>query len=134
LRKSSETPDDEFDDAIKPEDGLERHWLYFNGETYRLYAFIASLFFLACLGALYLLCKSDSTVGVAAAILAAACFMAGIGIGGRLRLYQDKGWKKDWRTPREERIERRVALYLWLFIFISVGAIILSQWTRGRFP
>jgi hypothetical protein len=45
LRKTSDPEEQEFDDNIRPEDGLERHWLFFNGETYRLYAFIGCLLF-----------------------------------------------------------------------------------------
>ena len=97
MSKHTDQKDGEFSDEIKRED---------------VYAFIAFLFFLACLGVLYLLGKSDGRIGVAATILAVACLMIGIGIRGRLQEYQDKGWKKDWRTPRVERIERRVALYV----------------------
>jgi hypothetical protein len=134
LRKSSDPEKQEFDDNIRPEDGLERHWLFFNGETYRLYAFIVCLLFLVCLGILYLLGKSDGPFGIAAGIFAGLSFLAGLGIHDRIDQYQTRGWRKDWRTPRIEQVERRVALYLWLFIFISVGGIILLQWARGRWP
>jgi hypothetical protein len=112
LSRRTDESDEELSDEIKREDGLERHWLYFNGETYAVYAFIAFLFFLACLGVVYLFGKNEGPLGVAAAILAVACLMVGIGIHGRLREYQVRGWKKDWRTPRVERVERRIALYV----------------------
>ena len=132
MPRSSEPEEQELDDDIRPEDGLERHWLFFNGETYRLYAFIVSLFFLVCLGILYLFGKSDGPFGIATGIIAGMSFLAGWGIHDRIDQYKERGWRKDWRTPRIERVERRVALYLWLFIFVSVGAIILVQWMRGR--
>lgn len=132
MPRSSEPEEQEQDDDIRPEDGLERHWLFFNGETYRLYAFIVSLFFLVCLGILYLFGKSDGPFGIAAGIIAGMSFLAGLGIHDRIDQYQQRGWRKDWRTPRVERVERRVALYLWLFIFISVCTIILVQWVRAR--
>lgn len=61
---------------------------FFNDETYRLYSFIASTLFLFCLGILYLLGRNDGSFGIAVGILAGVCFLAGLGLDGRIRQYE----------------------------------------------
>jgi len=123
---------DGFEDEIKPQDGLLRYWTFFNGETYRLFAglTVAILSVFWCF--LYILGAGGSIFGIVLLVLAGISAALWLLLDKQLRDFQERGWKKYNRTPLVERIEVRVAVVLWLLIFISIGAIILSQWRHSH--
>jgi hypothetical protein len=81
---------------------------------------------------LYVLGAAKSTSGVVLLILTLASFSAWRVFDRQLREYEESGWKKDKHSSRRDKIAIRVAVILWLFIFISIAAIMLSQWRHGH--
>ena len=119
-------------DEIKREDVLVRYWMFFNGDQVRLFSGLAAAFlgvlwcFLCVLGA------EKSPLGVALFVLALASFWIWRLFDRQIREYEETDWKKDKHSSRRDRIEIRIAIFLWLFIFVSIGAILLGQWWHGR--
>jgi hypothetical protein len=131
LREDDEREDD-FDDEIKPEDGLLRYWTFINGEQFRLFAALAAAFFGVAWCILYILGAGQTVAGKVLIALAVLSIVGWRLLDRQAQRYQDEGWKRDKRSLRKEKIEIRVAIGLWLFIFVSVGLILLLQWRRGH--
>jgi hypothetical protein len=132
LTEKNDTREDDFEDEIKPEDGLVRHWMFFNGEGFRLFAALAAAIcgVLRCF--LYILGAGQSAFGIVLLILAIISFGAWRSLDRQLREYKESGWKKDKHSRERDKNEIRIAIILWLFIFMSIGAIMLSQWRHAR--
>ncbi len=122
--------EDEFEDEVKPEDGRLRSWTFFNGEQYRLFAALAAAFLGVVWAGLYVFGAGQSILGTVLLVLALLSFGSWRFLEREVRRYQERGWRKDEESPRREKIELRVAIGLWLFIFVSVGLILLRQWWR----
>lgn len=123
---------DDFDDEVKPEDGLLRYWTFINGELFRLFAALAAAFFGVVGCFLYILGAGQTVVGKVSVALAVLSVLAWRLLDRQVQRYQDEGWRRDKRSLRKEKIEIRGAIGLWLFIFVSVGIILLLQWRHGR--
>jgi hypothetical protein len=124
--------EDDFEDEIKPEDGLVRHWMFFSGEGFRLFAALAAAICGVLWCFLYIFGAGQSVFGIVLLILAVISFGAWRLLDSQLREYEESGWKKDKHSRERDKIEIRVAIILWLFIFIIMGAIMLSQWRHAR--
>jgi hypothetical protein len=127
LPPQDDEPNRDLNDEIRRQDGLERHWVFFNGEQYRLFAAIVGGFCAVLWCFLYIL-GLVPVLRVIVGVLAFVCFLAWRLLDRQLRAYEDKGWRKDHRTVKLEKIEIRVAIGLWLFIVVSISAIMLWQW------
>jgi drug/metabolite transporter superfamily protein YnfA len=130
--KGDDERGDDFEDEIKPQDGLLRYWTFLNGENYRLFAGLAAAMFgvLWCL--LYVLGAGRSVFGIVLLALGGICVATSLLLDKQVRDYQERGSRKGSRSPRVERVEVRLAVALWLLIFISIGAIIFSQWRHSH--
>ena len=121
---------DNFDDEIKPEDGRLRYWMFFNGEEYRLFAALPAAFFGIVWCGLYIFGAGQGILGTILLVLALLSFGGWRLLDRQVRWFQKTGWKKE--SSGKERIEIRVAIGLWSFVFASVGLILLLQWRRGH--
>jgi hypothetical protein len=116
-------------DEIRREDGLERFWMYYNGEWVETISGLVSgiSFIFWCF--LYVLGYAQSVLGHILLGIAIAGFMTWRFLFGILSNYQRSGWKKGkGRSPHLARREAYIAVSLWLFIFISIGTILFLQW------
>ena len=132
MKESDDEREHEFEDDIKPEDGLLRYWTFINGEQFRLFAALAAVLFGVLWSFLYILGAGKTVCGIVLLVLAMVSFGAWRLLDRQVREYEGSRWKKDKKPPGRERIEIRAAVGLWLFIFISVGVILLRQWRRGH--
>ena len=121
---------DNFDDEIKPEDGRLRYWMFFNGEEYRLFAALAAAFFGIVWCGLYIFGAGQGILGTILLVLALLSFGGWRLLDRQVRWFQKTGWRRN--PSRKERIEIRVAIGLWSFVFASVGLILLLQWRRSH--
>lgn len=128
MTKEDVEREDEFEDEIKPEDGRLRYWTFFNGDQYRLFAGLAAAFLGVVWAGLCVFGAGQSILGTVLLVLALLSLGSWRWLDSEVRRYQERGWKKDKESPRKEKIELRVAIGLWLFIFVSVGLIMLRQW------
>jgi hypothetical protein len=129
LRQDDSEPEDESqEDEIKREDGLVRYWMFFNGEEIRLFSALAAAFFVIIWCFLYVLGAGESTTGVLLLILAITSFSIWCVFDRQIRQYEEIEWRKDKHSSKRDKVEIRVATILWLFIFISVAAIMLAKW------
>ena len=126
-----EQNDESQEDEIKREDGLVRYWMFFNGDQVRLFSSLAAAFFAVLWCFLYVLGAGKSTASIVLGILALVSFWVWRLFDRQIREYEESGWKKDKHSSRRDKIEIRVAIFIWLFIFISVAAIMLAKWWRG---
>ena len=122
----------DFEDEIKPQDGLLRYWTFLNGETYRLFAGLSAALFGVLWCFLYLLGIGQSVFGIIFLALAGISAAIALLLDKQLRDYEKRGWRKDRRSPLIDKVEVQVAVVLWLLIFISIGAIILWQWRHSH--
>jgi hypothetical protein len=122
----------DFKDEIKPQDGLLRYWTFLNGETYRLFAGLSAALFGVLWCFLCVLGAGRSVYGFVLLALVGISLALFLLLDKQLRDYEGHGWKKDKRSPSIDRLEVRVAVVLWLLIFISIGAIIFGQWRHSH--
>ena len=127
-----ETNDDSLDDQIRPEDGLVRSWMFYNGEQVRLFAALAAGFLGVLWCFLYVLGAEQGAVAMAVLVLATFSFIVWRLVDKQLREYEHSGWKKDKHSPKRDKIAIRIAIFLWLFIGISISVIFISQWKYGH--
>jgi hypothetical protein len=120
------------DDDIRPEDGLVRYWMFINGEQVRLFSALAAVIFFVLWCFLYILGGTHTLLGIVLLVLAVISLAAWRLLDKQVREYEERGWKKDKRSPRREKIEIRVAIALWLLICIGIGLIILQQWRHSH--
>jgi hypothetical protein len=133
LRQDEDEQEDESqEDEIKREDGLVRYWMFFNGEEVQLFSALAAAFFGVLWCFLYVLGAGQSVFGIVLGVFAIGCFCICWVLSEQLQKCAETGWRKDKRSPKRDKIEIRVAIILWLFIFVSVGAILLRQWWHSR--
>ena len=132
LEEEREKREDDFDDEIRPEDGLLRYWMFINGEQFRLFAALAAAFFGVLWCFLYILGAGQSVFGIVLLVLTGISFVAWRLLDRQLREYEESEWKKDTHSPRRDRIEIGVVIALWLFIFVIFGTIIFLRWRRGH--
>lgn len=132
MRSQGDELEDEYSsEEPKPENGRLRYWMFVNGERSRLLSGLAAAFFAAIWCFAYFLGFASTLAANTALALAVAglalCWM----LSGQLDRYQRADWK-DLRPPRVEKVERRIAIGLWLFILLSVCAILFWQWLHGH--
>lgn len=133
MRQNEEEQEGESqEDEIKRDDGPVRYWMFFNGDQVRLFSGLAAAFFGVLWCFLYVLGAGKSTASIVLLTLGLLSFWVWRLFDRQIRRYEENGWKKDKHSSRRDRIEIRVAIFLWLFIFVSVGAIMLRQWWHGR--
>jgi len=124
--------EDDLENEVKPRDGLLRYWTFYNGEQYRLLAGLAAVIFGVLWCYLYFLGEGQSFIAIVLLVLAvislAVCRLVDI----QLRECEERGWKKDKRSRRVEKVEIRVAVALWLLIVVSIGVIMLLQWQHAH--
>ena len=130
MKEEGTEREDNFEDEIKPEDGLLRYWIFFNGEEYRLFAALAAAFFGVVWCGLYIFGAGQSILGTVLLVLALLSLGGWRLLDRQVRQYQQSGWKKQ--SSEKERSEIRVVIGLWLFIFVTVGLILLLRWRHGH--
>jgi hypothetical protein len=130
--EGDEERNDNFEDEIKPEDGLLRYWIFFSGEQYRLFAALAAAFFGVLWCFLYVLGAGQTAFGIILGALAVISLIAWRTLDQELQKYATSGWKKDKHSPKRKRIQLRIAILLWLFIFIVASITILSKWGHSH--
>jgi hypothetical protein len=122
-------PNDESgSDEIRREDGLERYWLFYNGEWIETICGLA-----AAMGAvfwcfLYILGYGQTYLGYVLGGAAIVGFSGWRIVSQRIRNYEEEGWPKEPRNARADKKKLYIALGLWAFIFLFFGGMILSQY------
>src|ERR1700690_1543290 len=123
-----EPENESYSDEIKREDGLERYWLFYNGQ------WAETIFGLAAAGGgvfwcfLYILGYSQTIVGYILGAIAVLGFISWYFFLKRIQIYEQSGWRvqrKD-STGAEKR-KLYVALGLWTFLLLFFGLPILLQ-------
>jgi len=76
LKESDDEREHEFEDDIKPEDGLLRYWTFINGEQFRLFAALAAVLFGVLWSFLYILGAGKTVFGIVLLVLAMVSFGA----------------------------------------------------------
>jgi hypothetical protein len=122
-------PEEEpYSDEIRREDGLERYWLFYNGE------WAETIFGLAGAGGgifwcfLWLLGYSQTLIGYVLGAIAILGFCCWYLLFGLIWRYEQRGWRRRGKSlASSERKKLYIALGLWLFIVLFFGALILSQ-------
>ena len=115
-------------DEIRREDGLERYFLFYNGQWAEtisgLIAGIAAVSW--CF--LYVLGYGQT---ILAYVLGGVVLLGLIGlrfINSRLSDYEEHDWKPNGRnTPGDEKKKLYIALGLWIFILVFFGGLVLLQ-------
>ena len=130
LAETNEQREAELDDDVNPQDGLERYWLFLNGDRVRLFLALGAAFCAVLWCFLYILGVAHGVLSALLAAAAIACFVVWRAVDSRLRRYEKGGWRKRTGSPKRERVEVRVAVLLWLFIMVSVCIILPMAW-RG---
>ena len=125
MKDENDEREDDLNDEIKREDGLVRYWMFFNGDQVRLFSALVAAFLgvLSCF--LYILGAGRTVLGTVLLVLALISFWVWRVFDRQIRKYEESGWKKDKHSSKRDKIEIQVALFLWLFIFIVVGFILL---------
>jgi hypothetical protein len=132
LNKELDNRDNDADDEIKPEDGRERYLMFMNGEQVRLLLGLAAAFLFVLWCFIYILGGAQTLLGIALLVVASIMLAVWHALDLHLDSYQANEWSKDRRPPRRRRIEARIALALWLLIFISAGISILLRWRQSH--
>jgi hypothetical protein len=131
VRRDSQVEDDS--DEIRREDGLERYWLFYNGEWAETIFGLAAAIGLVFWCFLYILGYANTLPGYILLGVAAVGFIGWRFLFDSLSERERSGWKKGKsRSPRLERREAKIAAALWLFIFASISIILLLQWRHGH--
>ena len=122
--------EDEFcSDEIKKEDGLERYWLFYNGQWAEtisgLVAAICGVFW--CF--LYILGFGQTWPAYLLGILAIVGLICLRFLYYMVREHTEGGWAKK-ASPGKERRQVIVAVALWAFILLFFGGAILSNLAR----
>jgi len=132
LRSREDEQENEYSsDEPKPENGRLRYWMFINGERTRLLSGLAAAFFAVIWCFAYFLGFAGTVAGKTALAFAVACLVVCWMLNGQLDRYQRAGWK-DIRSPRVERVEGHIAIGLWLFIVLSICAILFWRWLHGH--
>ena len=126
--KSDSEEESSFSDDIRLADGRERYWLFVNGDRVRLFAVLVGAFFAVAWCFLYVLGIGQSIVRTLFLAIVGASFLVWRLVDLRLSDYELRNWEKDGRSPRLRKVESRVAIGLWLFIFIVTGGIMFIKW------
>jgi hypothetical protein len=120
--------DDAFSDEIKREDGLERYWLFYNGEwaetVFGLLA--AATAILWCF--LYVLGYGETLAGYVIGGLAFFRFVGWYFVFKSLQRYESSGWqigRKKYTNAEKWKIA--VAAGLWIFILLFFGTALLRH-------
>jgi hypothetical protein len=125
--KPGPEPEDDQPDEIKREDGLERYWLFYNGEwaetIFGLSAAIGTV--LWCF--LYILGFGESTVAYAIGGLAVLAFLLWYFVYRASRDQEGSGWKKRGVSTSVEKQKIALAVGLWIFIILFFGGFILRN-------
>jgi hypothetical protein len=132
VKDENDEREDDLNDEIKREDGLVRYWMFFNGEQVRLISALVAAFLSVLSCFLYILGAGRTVLGTVLLVLALISFWVWRVFDRQIREYEESGWKKDKHSSKRDKIEIQVALFLWLFIFMVVGFILLLQWRRGH--
>ena len=115
-------------DEINREDGLERYWLFYNGES------VETIFgFAAGVGGvfwcfLYILDFSQTIIAYVLGALAIVGFCGWYLLVRSIRRYEEIGWRKQrGSSASSDKKKLYVALGLWAFILLFFGTLMLSQ-------
>jgi len=130
--KSDSEEESSFSDDIGPEGGRERYWMAVHGEQVRMFAALTGALFAVAWCFLYVLGIGQSIVRALFLAIVGARFLVWRVIDLRLSNFELNNRKKDGRSPRLRRVESKVAIGLWLFIFIVTGGIIFMKWHPAR--
>jgi|HubBroStandDraft_4_1064222.scaffolds.fasta_scaffold359904_2 hypothetical protein len=104
-----------------------RHWMTENSETLRVFLLIGSyvsvmlsLISFIALGGSKVISRIFAASALGCALFALELF--------RIDAHVDKGGRTLWqvfRKPKTERVEKRIALILWVFIAVSIALLLL---------
>jgi len=125
---SRDAEDGSSSDEIKREDGLERHWLFYNGQWAEticgLAAAIAGVFW--CF--LYILGYSETILGYSLAAIVVIGLVSFRFFYLRVQELERRGWQRQRSgSPGAERKKLFLALGLWAFIILSFGFALLRR-------
>jgi hypothetical protein len=104
--------------------------MFINGEQSRLFSGLAAAFFAVIWCFAFFLGFASTIAGKTALGLAVASFVLCWMLNAQLDRYERANWK-NLRSPSVERAEGRIAIGLWLFIALSICAILFWRWLHG---
>ena len=119
-------------DEIRPQDGRARYWMFLNGEQTRLFVALAGALSFVGWSFLYILSVGQRVLAPCLLAVAAVSFVLWRVVDRKLRELERSNWKKDRRPPNVEKLEARVAVGLWLFIFGGFSIILVMKWYTAR--
>jgi hypothetical protein len=108
--------DQSLNDEVRPDQGIERYWLYVHGEEVRM---LSGLAFGICLVTWCMLLVFDagqSTPGIVILICAMSAGIVWLMLDDQLKKMSERGWRKSKRSRRTEELELGIAISLWLFV------------------
>lgn len=120
--------DDSLSDEIRRENGLERYWLFYNGEwAETIFGLLgASAAVLWCF--LYVLGYGEAIVGYIFGGLAVFGFVGWWFVFKSLQRYESSGWRIGRKkSTNAEKWKIAAAAGLWIFILLFFGTIILMR-------
>jgi hypothetical protein len=125
---SPDSDDQELTDEIKREDGLERYWLFYNGEWVETILGLGSAIGAILWCFLYVLGYSQIVLGYVLVGLAIFGFVGWYFVFKGMQAREASGWKRERKESRTaDRRKMMLAAGLWIFIVLSFGAAILMQ-------
>ena len=120
--------DQSLDDEVRPDQGIERYWLYVHGEEVRMLAGLVGGICLVIWCMLLVFDAEQSTPGIVILICAMFAGIVWLMLNDQLQKMRERGWRKSDHSQRREKVELRIAISLWSLICLAVIAAILRKW------
>lgn len=124
--------DQTLDDEVRPDQGMERYWLYVHGEEVRMLAALAGGICLVIWCMLLVFDAAQSTPGIVVLICGMFAGIVWLMLHDQLQKMRERGWRKSGHSQRREKVELRIAIFLWSLICLAVIAAILHKWLARR--
>lgn len=106
--EEDQTPDDE----VRPDQGIERYWLYVHGEEVRMLAGLAAGMCLVIWCGFLVFDAAQSTLGIVILISAMFAGIVWLMLDDQLQKMRNRGWRKSGHSQRREKVELRIAIFL----------------------
>ena len=120
-------------DEIRREDGVERYWLYHNGEWVETICGLCAAIGVVFWCFLWILGYSQTAFGYVLAPIAVLGLVGLRLVWGRMKEYDRHGWQKEPKnTAQNEGRKLYLALALWGFIVLFFGVAILTKYRGGH--
>lgn len=124
--------DQSLDDEVRPNQGIERYWLYVYGEEVRMLAGLAGGICLVIWCGLLVFGVAESTPGIVILICAMSAGVVWLTLDDQLQKMRERGWRKSKHSRRREKVELGIAILLWSFICFAIIAAVLHKWLVHR--